>query len=214
MESFRPKIAADGIYFILPAALITWICALTGHTYLSIIFFIITGFITFFFRDPDPDIPEGDNLILSPAHGKIVSIKTRQENNFLHREMQCISIFLSIFDCHVNRTPISGTIKSTTYNPGRFNLAFSSNASEENENLSILLETENHDNIVLRLITGFVARRIVSIIRINDKLSKAQRIGLIRFGSRVDIYLPENVKLSVSVGNRVKGGETILGEFI
>ena len=213
MESFRPKIAADGVYFILPAALISWICALTGHNYFSFIFFIITCFIAFFFRDPDPEIPEGDNLILSPAHGKIVSIKSRHENNFLLMDMQCVSIFLSIFDCHVNRAPVPGTIKSTKYNPGRFNLAFSSNASDQNENLSILLETENKDKIVLKLITGFIARRIVSIVKMDDKLNKAQRIGLIRFGSRVDIYLPENVKLSVSVGDRVKGGETILGEF-
>lgn len=214
MESFRPKIAADGLLFILPAALICWISAFTGHSLISLLFLILTCFITYFFRDPDTDIPEGENLILSPAHGKIVSIQSRNETNFLDSEMQCVSIFLSIFDCHVNRTPVAGIVKSTKYNPGRFNLAFKNNASDNNENLAILLETGKKDKIVIKLITGFLARRIVSIIKINDTLKKAQRIGLIRFGSRVDIYLPENVKLQVSIGDKVSGGESILGEFI
>ena len=214
MESFRPKIAADGLIFILPAALICWILALSGHSFVSILFLILTCFITYFFRDPDPHIPVGDNLILSPAHGKVVSVQKRNETNFLNSEMQCVSIFLSIFDCHVNRTPVQGTVKSTKYNPGKFNLAFQHNASDDNENLAVLLETVKKDKIVVKLITGFLARRIVSIIKLNDTLNKAQRIGLIRFGSRVDIYLPENVKLHVSIGDKVAGGESILGEFI
>lgn len=214
MESFRPKIAADGVLFILPAALISWISAFTGHSTISLLFLILTCFITYFFRDPDPEIPEGDNLILSPAHGKVVSVQTRNETNFLNREMQCVSIFLSIFDCHVNRTPVQGIVKATKYNPGMFNLAFKNKASDQNENLSILVETDNKDEVVVKLITGFLARRIVSIIRLNDNLTKAQRIGLIRFGSRVDIYLPDNVKLHVTPGDKVSGGESVLGEFI
>nr|NIS07668.1 phosphatidylserine decarboxylase family protein [Candidatus Dadabacteria bacterium]NIV42218.1 phosphatidylserine decarboxylase family protein [Candidatus Dadabacteria bacterium]NIX14754.1 phosphatidylserine decarboxylase family protein [Candidatus Dadabacteria bacterium] len=164
-------------------------------------------------RDPDPDIPAGSNLILSPAHGKVVSIKNISEPNFLKKEMQCISIFLSIFDCHVNRNPYPGIVKSTKYNPGEFKLAFTDHASEDNERFSMLLETESRGPVVVSLITGFLARRIVSLIKMGDKLSLAQRIGLIRFGSRVDIYLPEDVQLMVSLGDKVVGGQSIIGEF-
>ncbi len=173
----------------------------------------MTGFTIFFFRDPNPNIPEGQNLVLSPAHGKVVSIKTSAEPDFLQKEMQCISIFLSIFDCHVNRNPYPGTIKSTKYKPGKFNLAFSDHASDENERFSIMLETENKQNIVISLIAGFLARRIVSLVKMGDKLSLAQRIGLIRFGSRVDLYLPKDVNLLVSLGDKVIGGQSIIGEF-
>lgn len=213
MEEFRPKIAADGLKFIIPLAVITWLFALWGCVTLSLIFGILTGFIIFFFRDPDPDIPAGSNLILSPAHGKVVSIKNISEPNFLTEEMQCISIFLSIFDCHVNRNPYPGTIKSTKYKPGEFKLAFIDHASDDNERFSMLLETESREPIVVSLITGFLARRIVPLIKMGDKLSIAQRIGLIRFGSRVDIYLPKDVQLMVSLGDKVVGGQSIIGEF-
>ncbi len=174
---------------------------------------MLTCFIIFFFRDPDPQIPEGENLILAPAHGKVVSIKTLTEPDFVEKEMQCVSIFLSIFDCHVNRNPYPGTIKSTKYRPGKFNLAFTDHASDENERFSILLETEDNKSIVVSLITGFLARRIVPLVKMGDRLSLAERIGLIRFGSRVDIYLPEDVNLTVGLGDKVTGGQTIIGEF-
>jgi phosphatidylserine decarboxylase len=214
MDDFRPKIAADGLKFIIPLAVITWLFAALGYCLLTIIFGVLTGFVIFFFRDPNPKVPEGKNLILSPAHGKVVSVKTSTESDFLDKQMQCISIFLSIFDCHVNRNPYPGTVKSTTYSPGKFNLAFTDHASDENERLSVLLETENNKSIVVSLIAGFLARRIVSLVKMGDKLSLADRIGLIRFGSRVDIYLPTDVNLTVSLGDKVVGGQSIIGEFI
>ncbi|NIP38383.1 MAG: phosphatidylserine decarboxylase family protein, partial [Candidatus Dadabacteria bacterium] len=192
---------------------VTWLFALWGCIALSLIFGVLTCFIIFFFRDPDPQIPEGENLILAPAHGKVVSIKTLTEPDFVEKEMQCVSIFLSIFDCHVNRNPYPGTIKSTKYRPGKFNLAFTDHASDENERFSILLETEDNKSIVVSLITGFLARRIVPLVKMGDRLSLAERIGLIRFGSRVDIYLPEDVNLTVGLGDKVTGGQTIIGEF-
>jgi phosphatidylserine decarboxylase len=212
MEDFRPKIAADGLKFIIPLAVITWLFAVLGYCILSLIFGVLTGFTIFFFRDPNPDIPAGKNIVLSPAHGKVVSINTSTEPDFLQREMQCVSIFLSIYDCHVNRNPYPGTIKSTRYRPGKFNLAFTDHASDENERFSILLETEDKKSIVVSLIAGFLARRIVPLVKMGDKLNLAQRIGLIRFGSRVDIYLPENVNLLVSLGDKVIGGQSIIGE--
>jgi len=213
MDDFRPKIAADGLKFIIPLAIITWLLAVLGCLILSLICGVLTGFIIFFFRDPNPSIPAGENIVLSPAHGKVVSIKTATEPDFLQKEMQCISIFLSIFDCHVNRNPYPGVIKSTQYKPGKFKLAFSDHASEENERFSIMLETKDNQTIVVSLIAGFLARRIVSLVKMGDKLSLAQRIGLIRFGSRVDIYLPEDVNLLVSLGDKVIGGQSIIGEF-
>lgn len=213
MDDFRPKIAADGLKFIIPLAAVTWLFAVFGCCMFSLISGVLTGFTIFFFRDPNPNIPEGQNLVLSPAHGKVVSIKTSVEPDFLQKEMQCISIFLSIFDCHVTRNPYPGAIKSTKYIPGKFHLAFSDHASDENERFSIMLETENKQNIVISLIAGFVARRIVSLVKMDDKLSLAQRIGLIRFGSRVDLYLPKDVNLLVSLGDKVIGGQSIIGEF-
>lgn len=213
MEDFRPKIAADGIKFIIPLAAVTWLAAVYGFTFLSIIFAVLTGFVVFFFRDPNPDVPQGDNLILSPAHGTVVSVKTASEPEFLQKELQCVSIFLSIFDCHINRNPYPSVVESTKYRPGKFNLAFRDHASDENERLSILLKTDNNKTIVVSLITGFLARRIVPLIKMGDKLALAQRIGLIRFGSRVDIYMPEDVQLRVKLGDKVVGGQTIIGEF-
>lgn len=213
MEDFRPRIAADGLKFIIPLAVITWLLALWGLYTFSIIFGVLTGFVTFFFRDPDPDVPHGKNFILSPAHGKVVSIKTTQEPDFIKENMQCVSVFLSIFDCHVTRNPYPGTVESTKYKPGVFNLAFTDNASEDNERFSALINTENNSTIVISLIAGFVARRIVPLIKMGDKLSVAQRIGLIRFGSRVDIYMPQHVQLMVSLGDKVVGGQSVIGEF-
>lgn len=214
MEAFRPKIASDGLKFIVGLAILTWIFAIFGCIYTSVLFAVLTCFVTFFFRDPDPEIPEGDNLIIAPAHGKVVSIVSSLENDFLNKDMKRVSIFLSIFDCHINRAPCAGTIKSTKYTPGKFNLAFLNHASDENEKLSLLIETPNKQDIILSLISGFLARRIVSSVKLGDNLKKSQRIGLIRFGSRVDIYLPDNVLLKVEKGDKVTGGETIIGEFI
>jgi len=214
MEAFRPKIASDGLKFIVGLAILTWIFAIFGCIYTSVLFAVLTCFVIFFFRDPDPEIPEGDNLILAPAHGKVVSIISSLENDFLNKDMKRVSIFLSIFDCHINRSPCAGTIKSTKYTPGKFNLAFLNHASDENEKLSLFIKTPNKQDIILSLISGFLARRIVSSVKLGDNLKKSQRIGLIRFGSRVDIYLPDNVLLKVEKGDKVTGGETIIGEFI
>jgi phosphatidylserine decarboxylase len=179
---------------------------------LTIIFCLATLFFIFSFRDPERKIAQRENLILSPADGKIVELSPFPENKFLNSSGTKVSIFLSLLDVHINRNPISGVVRYTKHTPGKFNPSYKVKASLENERNELGLENENV-KLVLRQISGFLARRIVCRIKEGDKIKAGERFGMIKFGSRVELFLPEKVEVSVKLNQKVKAGESIIGTY-
>jgi phosphatidylserine decarboxylase len=183
-----------------------------------IIFLLLSGIFSIFnlvfFRDPERQIPQNPEAILSPADGKILQITDVDENDFFEGKVKRVSIFLSIFNVHVNRSPISGKVEHFRYLRGSFMPAFKEEASLENEQTAIGIIDENGRKIMFTQIAGILARRIVCVLREGYHTTAGQRMGMIRYGSRVDIYFrEEEVELKVSKGNKVKGGTTIVGVF-
>jgi phosphatidylserine decarboxylase len=207
-----PLIAKPGIPFVLAGLVAT---ALAGffNGWIAIILGLATCFVIWFFRDPERSIPTDDGLIVAPADGKIVQIREEREERFLKAPVIRVSIFLNIFDVHVNRMPCAGKIQKIVYHAGKFLSAHLDKASSENEHQAVLIEASTGQQLVVVQIAGLIARRIVSWIQPGDSLERGQRFGMIRFGSRVDTFLPVGTKLRVQRGDRVKGGETILGEL-
>ena len=179
---------------------------------LTVIFLVITLFIVFFFRDPDREITQGEGIILSPADGRIVEIAPFSENGFLNSGGTKVSIFLSLWDVHINRNPISGVVKYSKYTSGSFNAAFKEKASSENEQNELGLENDRV-KLILKQIAGTIARRIVCRIKEGDQVKIGERFGMIKFGSRAELFLTEKVKISVKLNQKVKAGETIIGTY-
>lgn len=204
-------IAVEGVPFILGAAAVSLIAYFTGFTIVAIILGIITIFVIWFFRNPERAIPKGRGLIVAPADGKIIEIKEVEERRYIKEKCLKVSIFMNIFDVHVNRAPYPGTVTGVFYNKGKFMAADKEMASLANEHNAVLLSTPEGKKILFIQIAGLIARRIVCWVKRGDEVERGQRFGLIRFGSRVDIYLPLGVKLRVFVGNKTKAGVTILG---
>ena len=168
-----------------------------------------------FFRDPDPMTPTGANLVISPGHGKVDVIDTATETEFMDGECQRISIFLSVFDVHVQNAPLTGKIFFFKHTPGHYLNALSADSAKFNENVLIGIDSAEPagEKIGLRLIAGLIARRIVPWISQNDAVQRGERISLIQFGSRVDVYLPKRAKIKVQPGDKVIGGETVIASF-
>lgn len=211
-------IAKDAWMFVIPGViLITFLIILATrfNSYvllgLSMFMAILTLFVAFFFRDPDRVAPQDPMALISPADGRVLSIDSLP--NFQHIEGPAvkISIFLSVFDVHINRSPAGGVVDYVKYNPGEFFKAFEPKASEKNEQTEIGMTTSSGHPIVFKQIAGIIARRIVCKVKDNDTLSAGERIGLIRFGSRMDLIFPQDSKVSISVGDKVVGGETVMG---
>ena len=202
-------LAKDGFIFILPLLIITVLMFLISFYWATAILGLGFLFVTWFFRDPERRIPNEPNVIVSPADGKITEIVTENEpiNGKLCKR---VTIFLSVFNVHVNRVPIEGTIEDIRYNPGKFLAAFNPKASMDNEQ-NLILINNGRTHIFVKQIAGLIARRIVCWPKKGDYYESGQRYGLIRFGSRVDILLPENTKLSVACGDKVSGGKSIIG---
>lgn len=179
---------------------------------LTVIFLVITLFIVFFFRDPERKITQGEGIILSPADGKIVEIAPFSENGFLNSGGTKVSIFLSLWDVHINRNPISGVVKYSKYTSGSFNAAYKEKASTENEQNELGLGNDQV-KLILKQIAGTIARRIVCRIKEGDQVNIGERFGMIKFGSRAELLLPEKVKISVKINQKVKAGETIIGTY-
>ena len=172
--------------------------------------FILTLFMVYFFRDPDRTVPAGENIFVSPADGRIIQVHNIQEQQSIKGDTIEISIFMSPFDVHVNRAPCSGIVETVVHTPGKFLSAFKPEASLQNENIAMTM-TGDMGRILVRQVAGFLARRAVCNAGPGDFLKKGQRYGLIKFSSRLDIYLPEDTEVNVKIGDRVKAGETILG---
>ncbi len=172
-------------------------------------------FTLYFFRDPDPLVPTGSNLVISPAHGKVDVIDTTTEPDYLGGGCQRISIFLSVIDIHVQYAPVTARIALCKYTPGQFLSALKTESAQFNENLLIGLDAiePRGEKISVRLIAGLIARRIVPWIKENDGPVRGERISLIQFGSRVEVYLPRHAKIKVKLGDRVIGGETVIASF-
>ena len=183
---------------------------------LSFLGFLITFFILWFFRDPDRNSPNEEGKIISPADGKICLIDSStppKELNYGNEEMLRVCIFMNVFNVHVNRSPVKGKIKKIKYKEGSFFNASLDKASEKNERNSIIITTENGIEIVVVQIAGLIARRILSFVNDGDQLNLGERFGLIRFGSRVDVYLPKSYKSEVKLGDKTIAGETIIGSL-
>jgi phosphatidylserine decarboxylase len=211
MAQKRWPIAKEGLPFIILAALLTVSFIAIGWIVLTFLGIFCTLFITFFFRNPKRKIPPLENIILSPADGRIIHIGECDEDRFLKERALKVSIFMSIFDVHINRSPASGKILQESYFPGRFLVANAEKSSLLNEQNAFVMETEDRLKILLVQIAGFIARRIVCYAKAGDILGRGEIFGMIRFGSRVDLYLPKEVIPIIRVGQHVKGGESIIG---
>lgn len=211
MSLNRVKIASEGLVYVAVFGILCWITGLFGFVIISVVLFVMTVLIAYFFRDPDRFTPRDLHALVAPSDGKIVDVSTAIEETFLGKEMKRIGIFLSIIDCHINRSPVSGIVLGTKYIKGKFSLAYSQVASRQNERLATLIESEEKEKIVVIQVAGFLARRIVSYLAIGNQIGRGERFGMIKFGSRVDIYLPLNCEVTCNVGDFVRGGETIIG---
>ena len=210
MKRERAPIAIEGIPFVVIAGVISLIFYLAGLIIPAVLFSLVTLFIIWFFRNPERDVPAGDNIVISPADGKIIEIKEGDESRILKKRMIKISIFMNLFNVHVNRLPCTGKVVEILYNPGKFVSANLEKASLENEQNAVVLETTAGEKIIFIQIAGLIARRIVCWLKEGDYGVKGQRFGLIRFGSRVDVYLPVGTDVKVSLGQKVKAGESVL----
>ena len=165
-----------------------------------------------FFRDPDRKTPNRERILTSPADGKVIVVKSKLDNNFVGENVNLISIFMSPLDVHVNRIPISGTVEYLKYHQGKYLAAFDENAMNINERLEIGINSK-YGKVLFTQVAGFLARRIVTELNIGDTVKIGNRFGMIKFGSRVDIYVPNDFKPSVKLNDRVTAGETILFEL-
>lgn len=173
----------------------------------------LCGLVLYFFRDPDRIVPDDENLIISPADGKVVLIQEVDEPEYLKQKVTQVSIFLSPLNVHVNRNPVSGDLEYLKYYPGKYLMAWEDHASELNERAHFGVKHPSGIRILFKQITGFLARRIVYHISEGDQLKAGERFGIMKFGSRMDLLLPENVEVIVKKGDRTVAGESIIGEI-
>jgi phosphatidylserine decarboxylase len=173
---------------------------------------IFLGFVTYFFRNPKRSILSDDNKIICPADGKVVVIEEVTVDEYFNDKRLQVSIFMSPTNVHVNRTPIAGSVKYSAYHPGKYLVAWHPKSSELNERTSIVIDNGNFD-IMMRQIAGKLARRIVNYLEEGVEVEQGEQFGFIKFGSRVDLFLPLNTKINVTLGQKVKGGVTIIGEL-
>ena len=202
--------------------LVAWVAVKLGAIILFLagllvgLWILFVLFTFYFFRDPEAAVPTGKNLVLAPGHGKVDTIDTTTEPEFLEGECQRISIFLSVFDVHVQNAPLTGKVAYFKHSPGQYLNAMRADCAKYNENVLIGLVAGEPmgEKIGVRLIAGLIARRIVPWVAQNDVIQRGERISLIQFGSRVDVYLPKSAKIKVQLGDRVVGGESILAELV
>ncbi len=204
-------IANAGYALIIGAAFATTVLALLGLTTLTLVGLVVIFCICGFFRDPDRIIPDEKGIIVSPADGKVILTDLTDDTPFFSGQALKISIFMSVFNVHVNRIPYDGRIKEIDYHPGKFFSANLDKASLENEHNAVFIEMDNGKPLCVVQVAGLIARRIICRIQPGDHVIRGQRFGLICFGSRLDVYLPPDIKLRVAPGDKVKAGTSILG---
>jgi phosphatidylserine decarboxylase len=214
--SGRTRFAPEGAVVIGTAAAVLGVVAIVGvaagHPSALLPFVVGVGFCTWFFRDPEREPPADPRALVSPADGKVIDVSPVQESLFLHAPATKISIFMSPLDVHVNRSPLDGTIVSLQHTPGKFHAAWEDKASLDNERNAMVLEGGGRRFLVVQ-IAGALARRIVCRRRVGDVLGRGERYGVIMFGSRVDVFLPEGVVPRVAKGDRVQAGASVIAEL-
>ena len=208
-----PKLHSEGYKFLVIAVVLT-IIFYSFSNFLGLVGLVLTIWVYYFFRDPERVIIEDDNYLVSPADGEIIKVEEvdgPKELGLENKKFKKISIFMNVFDCHVNRTPCSGVVEDILYKPGKFLNASLDKASEDNERNYYKIKDKHGNNIIIVQIAGLVARRIVCETNKNQELSQGDRIGMIRFGSRADVYY-ENYEPLVKVGQTAISGETLLAK--
>ena len=211
LNTIFPKIHKEGYRFLAIAIVITFICLLISKV-LGLITILLTVWVYYFFRDPERISIQDDNFLVSPADGLISNISEVDgpaELSLEKKKFTKIRIFMNVFNCHVNRTPVSANIEEILYKPGKFLNASLDKSSEENERNYYRLKLKDGDEIIVVQIAGLIARRIVTEVKINQSIEQGERIGMIRFGSRVDVYF-NNRKLLAKLGQNVVAGESLL----
>ncbi len=212
-------IAKDGIPIIIWTGVIVVVLAALGFIFelafltgLATVLMAVFVFHFFFFRDPNRETPKGDNLIIAPADGTIIKVDEVEEKEYFNEKVQRVSIFMSVFNVHVNRFPVSGEVDYLNYSAGKFMAAFADTADLENERTIIGIKSVN-GKFLFKQIAGLIARRIVYHVKKGDITQVGKRFGLIRYGSRVDLYFPLSVKVNVKLKEKVRSGVTIIGEY-
>jgi phosphatidylserine decarboxylase len=209
----RGFIAAQGYRFILAGVVLIFLGVMGQWPWLTAVGLAAAGFFTYFFRDPERAIPEGPEVIVAPADGKVVLVDALQETGFLKSPAQRVAIFMNVFDVHVNRAPAAGLVKEVQHRAGDYKAAFRQDAALCNEQQAVAFETATGRQFLVVQIAGLLARRIIAFVTPGQQLARGERLGMICFGSRVDLYLPGEVDLQVKVGDRVKAGSSIIGRW-
>ena len=208
-----PKIHVEGYKFLVISGIITIVFYIFSD-FLALLGLLLTVWVYYFFRDPERIIIDDDNYLVSPADGEVIKVEEidgPMELNLENKKFKKISIFMNVFDCHVNRTPCAGKIEEILYKPGKFLNASFDKASEDNERNYYKIKDKQNNDIILVQIAGLVARRIVCETNKDQELKQGERVGMIRFGSRADVYY-ENYEPLVKVGQRAISGETLLAK--
>ncbi|MDP1559203.1 MAG: phosphatidylserine decarboxylase [Nitrosomonas sp.] len=213
MSSYpHPLIAREGWPFIAGSVIIAMLVNIYVSWVWAIPFWIIAIFVLQFFRDPPRSIPFGKNLILSPADGRIVAVEIIPDP-YLKRDAIKVSVFMNVFNVHSNRSPVDGEVCDKWYFPGKFINADLPKASLENERNALWIKTDNGADVTCVQVAGLIAKRILCHVKPGEHLTRGQRFGFIRFGSRVDVYLPLNTRINVNIGDKVYATTSILAEF-
>lgn len=208
----HPLIAREGWPYVFGSALLAIVVAAAAGLWWSLPFFIVAVFVLQFFRDPPREVPAGTNIVLSPADGRIVKVITVRDP-YTDRDTLLVSVFMNVFNVHSNRAPVDGTVERIDYQPGSFVNADLDKASTENERNAMVLRLAGGERITVVQVAGLIARRILCYVKPGDVLRSGQRYGFIRFGSRVDVYLPSDARPRVAVGDVVHATTTVLAEL-
>jgi phosphatidylserine decarboxylase len=211
MKVDKIPVAREGYPFIAFIAFATFIFSMLEYDIIALIALFLTGFVFYFFRDPERISPDDEDVVVAPADGKIILVEKIFDDRFVNEHVYKISIFMSVFDVHVNRIPFAGEVEKIQYGPGSFYAANTDQGGLANEHCGVILTTKKNFRYAVVQIAGLVARRIVCWVEKGDTIERGKRFGMIRFGSRVDLYFPQNMQLEVSSGQRVKAGETVIG---
>jgi len=213
MKEPRIPIALEGYPFIGFAVFITVIVAILGFKIAAFSSLVLTAFILYFFRDPERISPDDPDVVVAPADGRVILIEELFDDRFLKEYVYKVSIFMNIFNVHVNRIPFDGIVQKIQYTPGKFINASFDKASIHNERNALVIKAPDGAEYVVVQIAGLIARRIVNCVKEREKITKGDRYGMIRFGSRLDLYLPDDFDVAVHVGEKTKAGSTIIGHM-
>ncbi len=211
MQKTELPLALEGFPFIFFSGFATLVFSLLEWPVPALLCLLLTAFCTYFFRDPSRVLPEAANAIVCPADGKVIVIEEIDDDRFLQERVRKVSIFMNVFNVHVNRIPLTGTVEHVRLVPGKFYSADNNKAALHNEYCALTLNTPDQQRYAVVQVAGLIARRIVCRAEKGDRVEAGERFGMIRFGSRVDLYLPLSANITTKIGETVRAGESVLG---